>query len=461
MPAITTPLAQSTGSPPEAQGESIARVMGDFIMRMQDAPLPGELIPAVKTGITDWVAVMVAGWSAPSTRSVRAVFAPASRESAALAAIFGTAAHALDYDDTAFGNHPSAVLVAALLAAAHSRPISGRAMLAAYLAGYEIWADLAAREQDSLHAKGWHPSATLGPIAATAAVACGWGLTAHQAAVALAISASFSGGIVANFGSSAKPFHLGRAAQSGILAVQLARAGMTASADAIEHDHGLLRALSPRGRVDLAVPLALESLAHFRRQGLNIKLSPICYAAHRICDAALMVRADVRPETIARIEIQLGDTQSVILRSHRPATLDEAKFSAEFAAVATLLTGRCGLAELDPDFINRADVQALIAVTVRQTTAAQDPVEPMHAPFDRITLVLRDGTRVMSPAVTHAHGHHLRPASPERLRAKFDECVKPCLAPADAARLFDRLAAIEDEDNIADLLPGLGLEIAA
>jgi 2-methylcitrate dehydratase PrpD len=459
MPALS-PLPVHPAPPPAG---SIAQAMGDFIARMQNGPLPGELIPALKTGITDCMAVMIAGWSAQSTRSVQAVFAPASSNSAGLAAILGTAAHALDYDDTAFGNHPSAVLVPALLAAARSRPITGRAMLAAYLAGYEIWADLVAREQDSLHAKGWHPSATIGPIAATAAVAFGWGLTAPETTAALAISASFSGGIVANFGSSAKPFHIGRAAQSGILAAQLAEAGMAGSIDVIEHEHGLLQALSPRGLVDVAVPVALESLSHFRRQGLNIKLSPICYAAHRICDAALMLRADprVRPDAIARIEIELGATQSAILRSHQPETPDEAKFSAEFAAVATLLNGRCGLAELDPGFINRADIQALVAATVRQTTAAQDLVEPMHAPFDRITLVLRDGTRLTSPAVMHADGHHLRPPSPARLRAKFDECVMPRLAQADADRLFERLATIEDEDNIADLLPGFMLEIGA
>ena len=307
MAAITAPLVH----PAQPPIGSIAQAMGDFIARMQSGPLPDELTPAVKTGITDCLAVMIAGWSAQSTRAVQAVFAPAPGNSAGLAAVLGTAAHALDYDDTAFGNHPSAVLVPALLAAAHSRPISGRAMLAAYLAGYEIWADLAAREQDPLHAKGWHPSATIGPMAATAAVACGWGLTAQQAATALAIAASFSGGVVANFGSSAKPFHIGRAAQSGIVAVQLAQAGMTGSADVIEHDHGLLRALSPRGLVDVAVPLSLESLAHFRRQGLNIKLSPICYAAHRICDAALLLRSDPR----ARPDPHLPLAMPVVQRS--------------------------------------------------------------------------------------------------------------------------------------------------
>jgi 2-methylcitrate dehydratase PrpD len=441
----------------------MTQAIGHFAAEMRGRTLPPTLAATVRMGVVDCFAVMIAGWTEPSTRSVRAIVSSADVSSQTSAAVLGTAAHALDYDDTAFGNHPSAVLVPALLAAALDRAISGKAMLTAYAVGYEVWADLAARETDSLHAKGWHPSAVLGPVGAAAAVACGWGMDAGQAAAAVSISSSFCGGVVANFGSTAKPFHIGRAAQSGIVSAQLAREGMAGAPDVLEHDHGLLRALSPRGLVDVSVPASLASLSHFHRQGLNIKLSPICYAAHRICDAALMLRGNgsTRFEEIAQIDIELGATQSAILRKHRPRTPDEAKFSAEFAAVTMLLNGRCGPAELESDFINRPDVQALMARTVRHTTDAQDPAEPMHAPFDRVTLLFKDGTRLASPTVQHADGHHRRPASAARLRAKFDNCVGPHLGATETARLFDRLTGLESENDIAGLLPDFLLKSAA
>ena len=64
-------------------------------------------------------------------------------------------------------------------------------------------------------------------------------------------------GLAANFGSMAKPFHAGRAAQSGVLAARLAAAGMTAAPDALERPPGFLHAVSPHGDVDLDCAPAL------------------------------------------------------------------------------------------------------------------------------------------------------------------------------------------------------------
>ena len=47
----------------------------------------------------------------------------------------------------------------------------GRRMAAAYVAGYEVWCDLFLREPDHYYARGWHPTAVLGPVGAAAAAA--------------------------------------------------------------------------------------------------------------------------------------------------------------------------------------------------------------------------------------------------------------------------------------------------
>ncbi|MES1155427.1 MAG: MmgE/PrpD family protein, partial [Pseudorhodoplanes sp.] len=218
-----------------------------------------------------------------------------------LALLFGTAAHALDYDDTGLSGHPSAVLVPAVLAETIETGASGRAMALAYLAGYEVWADLISRDVDSLHVKGWHPSAVIGTIAAAAVSASLRRLDAEKAATAVGIAASMSGGVVSNFGSMTKPFHLGRAAQSGLLAARLAQAGMTASPDAIEHPVGILRALSPMLNVDTTRPTHLGHEWRILREGLNVKLYPACYAVHRSLDAmiGLMAKKSFKPEDIA------------------------------------------------------------------------------------------------------------------------------------------------------------------
>src|SRR3546814_2846832 len=79
-----------------------------------------------------------------------------------------TSAHSLDYDDTSGESHPSAVLFPALLAV--GEPFAtGKDVVSASIAGYEIWTELASRDRIKHHAKDFHPSGIFGAIGAGAA----------------------------------------------------------------------------------------------------------------------------------------------------------------------------------------------------------------------------------------------------------------------------------------------------
>ena len=143
-----------------------------------------------------------------------------------------------------------------------------------------------------------------------------------------------AGGLVANFGTATKCFQVGRAAQSGVIAARLAHAGMTASADALEHRSGFLAAFSPGAAPDLSRTLDPgQKEWHLMRQGLNVKRYPVCYGAHRAIDAALDVatRHDVSPADVDRVHVSTGAMQMLMLRNERPQTALEAKFSLQFA----------------------------------------------------------------------------------------------------------------------------------
>ena len=149
----------------------LTREIGEFVAGMRFERVPPGAIDTVCRGFTDCVGVMLAGLSEPVVTVVAksvgfydpvtrlADFGTSKVPPPELALIYGTAAHALDYDDTGLNGHPSAVLVPAILAQAREVGADGTAMIAAYVTGYEIWAELADREPDSLHQKGWHPSA--------------------------------------------------------------------------------------------------------------------------------------------------------------------------------------------------------------------------------------------------------------------------------------------------------------
>ena len=157
----------------------------------------------------------------------------------------GTAAHALDFDDTNFAllGHPSAPVLAASLAAGELALADGRAVLHAFLLGFEVETTLAEVVNPAHYERGWHATCTLGTLGAAAAAARLLGLDAEQTRTALAVAASQASALKENFGTMTKPFHAGHAARSGVLSALIAREGWTASAHAIEGPQGYLRVL--------------------------------------------------------------------------------------------------------------------------------------------------------------------------------------------------------------------------
>src|SRR6266496_2130702 len=239
----------------------LAKELGRVVAGLTFERLPKEAVEIARTGFIDTIATMIAGAHDPAPQLLRKGLSPApgsaslyfSGESCAspeAAWINGTAGHALDYDDVGCRGHVSTVLVPAILAEAETLGLGGKEMFAAYVAGYETWAELSRRDPGHHHAKGWHPTGIFGAIGAGAACANLRRLAADQAAMALALSASQAGGIMANFGTMTKPFHAGRAAHAGLVSARLAELGFTAATDALEHGQGFLSAVSPEGKVD-------------------------------------------------------------------------------------------------------------------------------------------------------------------------------------------------------------------
>ena len=445
----------------------LTRALGEFVSALRFEALPEVAIEVVRLGFTDCVATILAGASEPVARTVRESLGArgakgearlafgSERASAPEAALAnGTAGHALDYDDVALAGHPSVVLVPAVLAEAEALGSDGRAAVAAYVAGYETWAHLIERDPDPYHRKGWHPTAVMGPVAAAAAIANLRRLDAEKATMALAIAASMSAGVVANFGTMTKPFQAGRAAQSGVIAARLAAAGMTASADALEHSVGLLRALSPQGRVDTETPLdGLGQVWRIAQKGLNVKKYPMCYGVHRALDGMLdLVREhELTPAGVTEIAVTTGKTQATMLRNHRPQTGLEAKFSMEFAMASALTVGRAGLSELTDDFVRRPEVQSAMGKVKIATTDTVAEDDAIFAAFDKIDVALADGRHLASAELSHARGHWSLPLGPDELWAKFRDCTASTLQENGARRLFEGLQTLERQGNLREL----------
>lgn len=444
----------------------LTRELGAFASGLDAARTPAEARRRAIGGFVDCVGVMVAGAREDAAAIVRRVEKPGGGAATlwpggeratprAAALINGTAAHALDFDDTGLKGHPSAVLVPAILAVAEELGSTGEQMVTAYLAGYETWAELIYRERDQHPTKGWHITGIFGAVGAAAACARLRGLDAAATATAIALGASQSSGLLSNFGSMTKPLHAGLAATAGVYAAELAAAGMSASGDALEHPQGFLAAVSPAGRLDLASPVEAGRTWRMLSAGLNVKKFPMCYCTHRAIDAALDLRRQhgLAPDDIADVEVVMSARNATILRHHDPKAELEAKFSIEFAMASAFSAGAVGLREVRDDFVLRPEIQSFFPRVRTRTDAESDPVTG-HSRSDRVDLRLADGRRVSSGEVTAARGAASLPLTPDETFAKFSSCLESADTSLDPAELFARLSGLDRLARVQDLFVG-------
>ncbi len=426
---------------------------------------PPDARRAAARAVLDTVGVTLAGASEPVARVVqhaiaqegsgpcRVLGAPvfASVGNAALAN--GTAAHALDFDDMCFVSlaHPSAPLVAAAWAVAEAAGATGRALLDAYVVGFEIEGRLGRAMNPRHYQRGWHCTSTIGTIGAAAAASRLLGLDEGRAGHALAIAASEASGLKENFGTMAKPLHAGLAARNGVLAAQLARAGLTASAVAIEGPQGLLAAMDSE-RPTLA-PFAddLGRRWEILDTGITVKLYPSCAGTHPSLDALLDLRRDARftAADVERVEIGVDAIAPTILLYDRPSTGLEGKFSMPFCTAAALVHGRVGIDTFDDARMTDpeiADLQSRVTMQVDPTLEASAPALTQS----RVTVRLKDG-RVLTASANGARGYPERPASDDELAAKFLACATRALDEPAARSLLAALRDIERASNIGAL----------
>ena len=436
--------------------------IAEFIAKSRWEDCPAGAVDAARRAILDCLGVMLAGSVEPSARIVTDIArseggAPLAtvvgtplRTGAVWAALAnGTAAHALDFDDTNFAmmGHPTAPVLSAALAAGELALADGRALVHAFLLGFEVETTLAEVLNPAHYEKGFHATGTLGTMGAAAAAARLLGLDATQTRTALAIAASQASGLKENFGTMTKPFHAGHAARSGVLSGLLAREGFTASEQALEGPQGYFAVLGAGKREERA----LETLGapwKILKTGVAVKPYPSCACTHSIIDSALELRRihAIAPEQVEHVTVGVGASVPRILIHSNPRSGLEAKFSGEFSAAAALCEGRVGIATFRDDKADDPAIKALMK-RVRVVVDPEIPGEGDQHVWTRVTLRLRDG-REVSVAPRPVPGHPGSPLSLDQLREKFRDCARIVL-PDDRVESVRQM--VEDLDGCPDL----------
>lgn len=348
-----------------------------------------------------------------------------SAETAAL--INGSAAHFWDFDDTSYTGimHGSAVVFPTVVALAQELGSTEEEARIAFIIGSEITYVLADICTHQHYFNGWWSTVTFGLVGATAAAARLFGCSIDQTAQAIGLAAAGAGGGKSVFGTHAKPFLVGEAAQRAITFARFITSGLTGPTSAFEEETGFLHLLNN----DVAHSNEAETLGQRWRltdPGLLVKRYPVCSAAHAAIDeiARLTFEAGFTQDDIDAIHMEIPKLVRISLVHDTPQTPSEAQFSLPFVAACAVRYGAVRLSDLNLEFLHSSEQQSLMR-KVRIRVAEDLSTDDMRKRFPesaRVEIILNDGSK-RSGFCGEAYGMPARPLSDVDFLGKFRDCL--------------------------------------
>lgn len=179
-----------------------------------------DLLDQAQKAFLDYLGAMTAAFDKEGVRSLERFLDLSKASDKAL--YYGFASHYLDYDDAQANlqGHFSTVIYSALLAILDEED-SWADFLEAYVVGAELEGIFGYLINPSYRLQGWHPTATVGPMGAAAAIGKLRGLRGEDLASLLSLAATQSSGLALQSGSDGKPLHAGLAARNALWAYEL------------------------------------------------------------------------------------------------------------------------------------------------------------------------------------------------------------------------------------------------
>jgi 2-methylcitrate dehydratase PrpD len=318
---------------------------------------------------------------------------------AAAAIVNGTAIHGEDFDDTFEGGpvHAGAVIVPAVLAAAERYKLDGAAALLGIAVGVETMCRLSLVAPTRTHKAGFHPTAIFGAVGAAAGVGAALRLKPSELVDAIGTVASLASGIIEYLAEGAwtKRLHAGWAAQSGLRAALLGRAGFLGPRTVFEGVHGLFHGFAHVANPDLE-PLIGGFGTHWVTETLAFKPYPCGTMIHPYIDCARRLGARLSADDVVEMVCEVGEGTvhrlwDPLPAKQKPANGYAGKFSSPYCIATGFLRGNVGLGDFSDAAVRDPKVLAL-AARVRYVV---DPNNPYPKNFTgHIRATLRDGTVV-------------------------------------------------------------------
>ena len=438
-----------------------------YVADLKYDDIPPEVLDRAKVLTLDFLGSAIrARREAESTPSVVKMLAALKLDSAGEATVFGdsrtwtpavaallngTMGHSLDFDDTHADSslHPSAPVVPAAFAVGEMVGASGREVLTAIVAGYEVCCRLGnALDPTSHYARGFHPTATAGTYGAAAAAGKLFGLSEQQLIYAFGVSGSQAAGSLQFLVNGAwnKRYQVGASAMNGVIAATLAKNDFVGAIESVEGKHGLLVGYTDTPHREKAVA-GLGTT--YETMKIGVKPYPSCRYTHAAIDAIIALRREhnLTPDQVKRVEIGLHRngitlTGDAATKRH-PTSIVGGQFSMFFTGALALDQGRFGW-----DDYTRLGDAAINNLANKFDVVQDDKLEIGRShPFGaRVTITTEDG--VHERLHDDPSGEPTSFPSAQAMSDKFITLARPVLS-SRAQHFADAILGLERFDRVA------------
>jgi 2-methylcitrate dehydratase PrpD len=358
----------------------------------------------------------------------------------------GISSHVYDFDDTTPKNymHPTSPVASALFAYASGNPaagpVSGHDFMHAFITGFEAEMRIGNAVYPAHYDVGWHITGTAGVFGAAAAIGKLLGLSLEQMIWNIGLAATQAAGIREMFGSMAKSFHPGRAAQNGYAAALLAQAGFTAGEHGLEGPRGF--AAVQAAKYDLSkITAGLDTEYELRAN--TYKPFPCGIVNHPTIDGAVQLHREHHPasRSIAAVRLRVAPLVLDLCNQTNITKGLQGKFSVYHGAAIGLVRGKAGIQEYTDAAVNDPDIKH---VRERATATADSSITEDQA---HIEVELTNGEK-LTRFVEKSLGNIHRPLTDAQLEAKFRDQAVLALPLAQTEKLLEQCWQI---DRLADV----------
>jgi len=447
--------------------------LGAFVKALHYEDVPKAVIEKAKESILDTLGVAIAGSRFEEVPSVveeilkhdraceSTVWGFGRRASVFNAALLnGVMGHALELDDVHKESkvHPGVVVVPAALSVAEALNCSGKELLEAVIAGYEVMIRIGMGIGVSSHRlKGWHVTGTAGTFGAASASAKLLKLDESGIVSALGLAGTQSSGLWAFTadGATCKKLHPGHAAYAGVLSAFLSKAGMRGSSRILDaEDGGLYPATSDEYDISLVTKGLGES---FEILKVDRKPYACCRSMHPPIDAVIRLKREhgLEPEDVEAINIR---TYKVALKqcafTKRPINVAEAKFSMAYGVAVALCDGKALVEQFAPERIRDPKVLALAA----RVNIEEDEEFTSRYPSEwgcEVRILTKSGKEYGLRVYAAKGDSASNPMTPEEIKHKFIDLVRPVLGDKTES-LYDLITEVEGVKSLRELGSFLG-----